>query len=253
MPRVSLRRILALGLLLGACPVLAQQLVIGSGSQLSLGDATLQAGCADLRVDGIVNIAAGSLLGAGDVRVDGVLEGGSGTLALSGDLAAPGLVPQSGTVRIASGCASAGSTLTGEHLFNRLSVENTTAYALVLPSGTTQTINTGLVLQGGVERLVMRSTTPGAVSLLLLLSGGSQSIARVDAIDVGAPEPGQYLAEVDPASIDSIDRGNTPRFLGVMGSDTPVPLPTLNGFWLGVLVLLVGVPAVRSLRSRAVT
>jgi hypothetical protein len=244
-------RIIALALLLGACPAQAQLLVVGDGSRLSLGDATLQAGCADIRVDGAVDVAAGSLLGAGDVRVDGVLNGGSGTVALSGDLAAPGLLPQSGTVRIESGCASAGSTLTGSHLFNRLSVANTSAYALTLPAGVTQTITTGLVLQGGSERLVMRSTTPGLVGGLLLLEGGSQAISRVDAIDVGAPEPGQYLAEVYPASIDSIDRGNTPRFLGILGSDDPVPLPTLDGFWLGLLALLIGVPAVRHLRTRA--
>jgi hypothetical protein len=167
-------RIVALALLLSACSAQAQLLVVGSGSQLSLGNAALHAGCANVLVDGIVDNAAGSLLGVRDVRADGILDGGSGTLALSGDFAAPGLVPQSGTVRIESGCASAGSTLSGSHLFNRLSVENTSAFALTLPAGVTQTITTGLVLHADSERLVMRGRqTPSRVFQPVMPSGGA--------------------------------------------------------------------------------
>jgi len=252
MSRTSTARAVVLCLLLGASAVHAQQLLVGSGSRLTLGSGTLLAGCADVRIDGSADIAAGNLRGARNVRVDGVMQGGTGTLSLSGDLAAPGLLPQSGTVRIESGCATAGSTLSGNHSFNRLIVDSTTAFALVLPAGATQTIAAALVLRGGIERLVLRSSTPGALALLWLMHGASQSILRIDAIDIGAPEPAQYLAPVDPASIDSIDRGNTPRFLGGIAFAAPLFIPTLSELWLGLLLLLIAVPAYRRFRARTV-
>lgn len=242
-----------LGLFLFASAAGAQQLVVGSGSQLLLGSGVLEAGCADVHVAGTLDIGSGSLRGARDVRADGALRGGSGVLALSGNLdAASGLLPQSGTVRIESGCGRAGSSLIGNHQFNRLTVENTAAFALTLPAGGTQAIATALVLRGGVERLVLRSSTPGALSLLSLTAGASQSIQRVDVMDVGAPTEPQSLAPVDPASIDSIDRGNSPFFfLGeFVGNLEPLVIPTLSTLWLGVLLSLMALLAVAYLRGR---
>jgi hypothetical protein len=70
---------------------------------------------------------------------------------------------------------------------------------------------------------------------LNLAGSGSQLVDRVDAIDVGAPPAGQFLAPNAPAFYNSIDRGNTPRFFG----DEPImPVPTLSPAALAALLLL---------------
>jgi hypothetical protein len=108
-------------------------------------------------------------------------------------------------------------------------------------------------LRGGIERLVLRSSAPGALSLLSLTAGASQSIERVDVMDVGAPTEAQSLAPVDPASIDSIDRGNSPFFfLGeFLGNLQPLVIPTLSALWLGLLLSLMSLMAFAHLRTRS--
>ncbi len=225
---------------------LAQQFVIGSGASLSLGSSQVDAGCRDFEIAGTLDIDAGSLHGVRDLVANGLLRGGSGLIALSGDLAAAGaLQPEGGTVRISDGCGSSDSQLTGNHQFNRLTVQNSASYELVLPAGGTQFIASALELLGGAQRLAMRSTAPGVVSFLSLAGNGTQLVDRVDAIDVGAPPSGQFLAPQEPASYDSIDRGNTPRFLG---AEVIVPIPTLSTFGLYSLLLLLVVVALAQLR-----
>jgi hypothetical protein len=238
-----------LALLLVAAASPAAQLVVGSGASMSLGSATVNAGCRDLQITGTLDIGSGSLVGARNLTVPGLLRGGTGTVQLSGDLsAATTLQPQSGTVRIADGCGSSESRVIGDHQFFRLSVQSSDAHTLTLPAGGTQAIANGLELLGGTPRMVLRSSTFGVVSFLSLASGGSQLIGSVDAVDVGAPPGGQYLAPQAPESYNSIDRGNTPRFF----ADQPiVPVPALGAGGLSILSVLLAAIAMLALRSRA--
>jgi hypothetical protein len=214
----------------------AQQLVIGAGARISLGSATLDAGCRDVSVSGIIDVAAGAIRGARDLSVSGTLNGGSGLIELSGNLTAgANLVPQSGMVQMIDGCGSSESILIGEHQFNRLRIETSDGRALVLPAAATQSILSSLELVGGTQRLIMRSSSIGSVAFLNLQDGAAQFVSRVDAVDVGAPASGQYLAPGFAEDYDSIDRGNTPRFFG----DAVVAIPTLSTFNLILMIFLV--------------
>lgn len=240
----KLARVVALCSLFAGAGVSAQLLVVGSGARLNLGNSVMEAGCSDVQVAGTLEVGAGTLRGARHLAVPGSLRGGTGLVSLSGDLTAGGnLVPQTGTVRIADGCGSSESRVNGDHQFNRLSVQTSAPHRLVLPAGGTQAIAGALELVGGVERLVLRSSANGVVSLLSLAAGGGQTIHRVDAQDVGAPPTGQFLAPNLAASYDSIDKGNTPRFFGDEPNH-PVPALTPGGL-LGLILLVCGVALIQ--------
>jgi hypothetical protein len=230
----------------------AQQLVVGSGASFSLGSSTVDAGCNDLQVAGTLDLGVGTLENVRDVAAGGTLLGGNGTLSLSGDLSlGSSLQAQSGTVRVADGCGRSESRVNGNHQFNRLTVQTDSGRALVLPAGGTQMIASALELAGGLQRLLLRSTVPGMVSALALASGGTQSILRVDARDVGAPSTAQYLAPGLPALYDSIDQGNTPRFFAGGPEDAIIPVPSLSPS--GLLLLLLSMTAIAAIKLRTMT
>ncbi len=227
----------------------AQQLVVGAGASLSLGSSVVDAGCRDLQLDGTLDIASGTIQSVRDVGSGGQVRGGSGTLSLSGDLAlGAALQAENGTVRVTDGCGRNQSRVVGEHQFHRLSVQTSDTHSLVLPAGSTQMIASALELLGGTQRLVLRSSAPGAVSFLALATAGAQSISRVDAQDVGAPTSAQFLAPNLPSFYDSLDQGNTPRFF--LGDDElikPVPALSLSG----AVLLLFSMLAMAAIQLRA--
>jgi len=240
---VGLAGLIACGL---AGSAAAAELVVGAGARMVLGNAQVNAGCRDLQVAGALDIGGGTLIGARNLTVTGQLNGGSGTVQLSGDLSAAGrLAPQTGTVRIADGCGSTESRVIGDHQFNRLSIQSSDAHTLTLPAGGTQMIAAGLELLGGVPRMVLQSSAFGAVSFLALANTGTQLVDSVDAIDVGAPPSAQFLAPNAPASYNSIDRGNTPRFFG---DETILPVPASTSLGLIVLALALAALAATQLR-----
>ena len=230
-----------------AQPGFGQQLVVGAGASFVVGSSVIDAGCRDIEVTGTLDIGAGSLQGARNLAVPGTLRGGSGLIQLSGDIDAAGnLQPQAGTVRIADGCGSTESNVIGNHQFNRLSVQTSNPHTLVLPAGGTQLIASGLELLGGLERLILRSSSFGSVSFLALANSGTQLVNRVDAIDVGAPPSAQFLAPNLPEFYDSLDGGNTPRFF----ADQPVePVPALSPAGLISLLLLMAGMAFLQMRT----
>jgi len=247
----STRLLIALGLFAYAPIGSAQQLVVGSGASLSLGSAIVDAGCNDLQVAGTLDIGAGTMQNVRDAGAGGTLRGGSGTLSLSGDLAlGASLQAQSGTVRVADGCGRSQSRVVGDHQFNRLAVQSNSGRALVLPAGGTQMMASALELIGGLQRLILRSSAPGIVSYLALANGGTQSIQRVDAQDVGAPNGAQFLAPNLPSFYDSLDQGNTPRFF--FGPDEAIrPVPALSPAALLILLLSMVAFAAVQLRTTA--
>ncbi|MGE4073365.1 MAG: IPTL-CTERM sorting domain-containing protein [Lysobacterales bacterium] len=210
---------------------------MGQGASLSLGGGTLNVGCSDVSVQGSLDIGAGTLSGARNFSASGAVQGGTGTLAFSGNLsAAAALTPQSGTVRSEDGCNSTGSTLTGAHNFFSLIAQTDIGRSFVLPAGATQHIGSRLELTGGAARLVLRSTIPGMLALLDMPAAATWAVSRIDAQDVGMTPTSPYVAPQDPTNYGSIDRGNTPRLLGVDVDLTPIPALST---W-GLLALMLG-------------
>ena len=242
----ALQMACALSWLASTDGALAAQLIVGNGASISLGSATIDAGCRDLDVLGTIDLGSGTLRNARDVSGNGNLLGGDGVLAVNGHLdLAPALQAQNGTVAINDGCDRSQSIVSGNHQFNRLIVSIANDHSLILPANGTQAIASALELQGGIARLIMRSSVQGVISYLSLASSGSQSVNRVDALDVGAPAQGQYLAPQPAATYDSIDQGNTPRFFA---DDDIVPVPALGIPGLALLISLFAVLSGRQLR-----
>ena len=227
----------------------AQQLIIGNGAQMQMGSAQLDLGCRDLEVLGTLSMESGTVRGVRDVRAVGPLTGGNGHLRLSGDLdAATALIAQSGTVEIEDGCGRTQSRIVGSHSFNRLFLHSVAGRLQLLPGAQTQSIAGSLDLEGGTDRLRLRSDTAGSVALLNLATNASQRVVRIDVEDVGAPPESQYLAPDLPASYDSIDRGNSPRFFSQ--NDQPVhPVPLMSPPAAAILLVLMAAICWYQLRS----
>jgi hypothetical protein len=234
-------------LLLAAAPLAAQaqQLVIGQGSSLDLGTSTLDIGCRDLVVAGTLALGSGTLSAARNVDATGSVQGGNGTLAFSGDLnAAAALVPGSSTVRSQDGCASTRTRILGAHQFHRFVAQTDTGREIVFPAGLTQNIGNRIELLGGIARLVVRSSVPDALAFIQVVSG-SWLVNRIDVRDVGATINSIYIAPAPPEAYDSIDGGNSPRFLG---GDAVLPIPSQS--WATLLLLAAMLAAAAGFRLR---
>jgi hypothetical protein len=233
--------------MLAAAPLAAQaqHLVIGQGSSLDLGTSTIDLGCRDLVVAGTLALGSGTLSAARNVDATGSLQGGNGTLAFSGDLnAAAALVPGSSTVRSQDGCASTRTRIVGAHQFHRFVAQTDSGREVVFPAGLTQSIANRIELLGGTSRLVVRSSVLDTLALIQVISG-SWLVNRIDVRDVGATINSIYIAPAPPNIYDSIDRGNSPRFLG---GDAPLPIPAQS--WLGLLLLALLLAAMAAVRLR---
>lgn len=221
-------------------PTFAAQLSVGSGATLKLGSGTLEVGCRDLAILGILDIGSGTLRGARDVGTDGTLVGGSGTLSLSRNLTVTGsLQPQTGTVALVDGCGSTASSVSGVTGFYRFLVSSSQGRSLFLPAGQTVAIGNRLELVGTGVLLPVRSSQSGVVSYLRLASSATQGIDRVQVRDVGAPDDAPWLAPQAPATYNSVDLGNSPRFF----LDANTAIPTLSPPAIALLALLLGIAA----------
>jgi hypothetical protein len=224
----------------------AQQFIVGQGSRLDLGTSTLDVGCRDIVVAGEFTLSAGTLTGARNVDATGSMQGGSGTLAFSGDLnVAASFTPGTSTVRSQDGCASTGTRIVGANQFHRFIAQTDSGRELVFPAGVTQNVANRIELLGGTARLVVRSSVLDSLALIRVVSG-TWAVNRIDVRDVGASLDSLYIAPLPPETYDSVDRGNSPRFLG---GDIPLPIPNLS--WLGLLLLaaLLAVAAAARLRQ----
>lgn len=233
---------------LGLCSqAAAQQFIVGQGSRLDLGTSTLDVGCRDVVVAGELALASGALAAARNVDATGSVQGGSGLLAFSGDLnIAAAFVPGTSTVRSQDGCASTRTRIVGAHQFHRFVAQTDTGRELVLPAGLTQNIANRIELLGGTARLVVRSSVLDTLALVQVISG-SWLVNRIDVRDVGATINSLYIAPGPPDVYDSIDRGNSPRFLGF---DVPLPIPSQS--WLSLLLLAMLLAATAAFRFRRI-
>ncbi len=190
------RLLCALVLVLAGVPVAshAQGLAVGAGTSVDLGSATVDLGCADLFVNGL--LLAGT---STHTQISNVTIGGSGTLNLeSGALVVTrtwdnalggSFVSGSGTVTLTSGCGWTTTEVYGSSSFFDLVL---TAPAegrdFRLASGTTQTVTGQLTItgSGGAQPLVLRSTLGGSEAFLDAQGGMTIDHADVQDLHGGA-------------------------------------------------------------------
>lgn len=177
---------------LAASATSGAQLVVGSGSSLSLGSNSLDLGCAALLVEGTVDLGSGLVARVLDLGIApaGALHGQSGALRVTRDWANSGTFDAGiGTVELVDGCGAGLADILGDTTFAGLSMTTSTGKEHRFAAGSTQTVTTALTLAGVSRNLLrIRSSVDGSEALLDLQ--GSQSIAFVDVKDnhaVGVP------------------------------------------------------------------
>lgn len=128
----------------------AQVTVPSGGSLVVPPGGALGLGCTALNVLGDFQLNSGQVNGAGGVSINtgGSLNGGAGTINLSGNWSNTGtFVAGTGSVVIGDGCGSGPSTLSGNTVFNNLTLSGS-GRQFVIPSGSQITVNGTLTLQG---------------------------------------------------------------------------------------------------------
>jgi hypothetical protein len=219
----SLRKVLiGLFFLLPIAEPAIAQLTIPPGGSLSIpAGTTLNLGCTDLIDQGTVLVGAGQISQATtvDIAASGVLDGGSGTISLSGNWNNAGtFVPGSSTVIFTDFCGVAPLQLTGNTVFNNLTLTSTNGRTFVIPAGHNITVNGTLALQG----------VPGLPIQLVSSSGQTAFIA----LGAGA------LLVTSNATVSPL------VVIGAFGAITDPPaIPTLGTYGLFILALLLAVIA----------
>jgi hypothetical protein len=194
----------------------AAALTIPPGGSLSIAG-ILNLGCTDLNDQGTISVGAGQIVQAAniDIAASGVLDGGSGTISLGGNWNNAGtFVPGSGTVIFADACSTGPAQLTGNTVFNNLTLTSTGARTFVIPAGHVITVNGTLTLQG----------LPGFPIQLVSSTGQPQSAF----ITLGA---GAHFVSSNATVLPSV-------VIGAAGAAAQV-IPTLGEYGLLILSLLI--------------
>jgi hypothetical protein len=227
----------------------AQEILVGSDANISLGSGSLDFGCGNLSVAGTFSVNAGSAFGIRDAVIStGRVDGGSGSLSLSGNWENLGqFAAQSGSVQVVDGCAVSSSVFTGDTTFGYLSLETNTGKEAIFTSGSTQTVTRGLSLTGMEgNRLAIRASQAGADAAITLAAGASQLISWVDVQDINSGG-GQVLAPGSPMSFLSLDSGNNLNWF--IESISAIPVDTLPFPVIGLLAVLLLLVARKMLRQ----
>jgi hypothetical protein len=188
-------------------------MVVPSGATTNLGTGILDLACTDLVVAGTFQVAGGAVHNVRNITVQsgGMLDGGSGVIQVGGNWSNSGsFVAATGEVDFRDICGSGPSTISGSTTFNRASFVSTTGKNYVFAVGTTQTILSLLEISGTAAKPIQfRSSVPGQVAFINLVSAGTQQIQHVGVTDVWAT--GQWLA---PGLTNEGGGGNAHRWFG---------------------------------------
>ena len=204
-------------------------------------------GGGDLATGGVLQLGAGHVADLRNFQVTGGGQAslGSGQIELFGDWSNGGTInPGSSLVSFIDG-ALASSTLLGSSTFASLSFLSTTGKRYLFQSGSTQTINYALTIQGTQALPIQFDvTSPGSVANINLLPSGSQAIQYVGVSDVHAT--GQHLA---PSQDNDGGRGNaTGWFRALLAPYAAVP--GLTPWAIAMLLLALSLVAWRQIRRR---
>jgi hypothetical protein len=191
-------------------------LTVPPAATMSLpGASTLNLACTDLNDQGnfFVNSAQVAAADSVTIAASGLLDGGSGTITLGGDWTNNGTFNAgTGTVVISDVCGPGGSILSGNTVFNNLTLTGTTGPVFMIPSGMHVTVNGTLTLQGTAGTPIQLVSSSPATAFIIL--GPTASVVRSN-------------ANVSPLVI-----------IGKAGTGL-APIPTLDRWALVALVLLL--------------
>lgn len=212
------------------------QVIIGPGAVFDTGGGRIEAGCADLLVDGR---AAGNWSGLDSVRLGAVGVLSTSTLDFGGDWHSQTEQTVPGEVHWQPQCGRSEGTLSGDHRFARLTITGDSGLTRRLAVDSEQVIEQSLRLQGSSTPFLLRSSMPGQAARLTVASAASWQIDAVDVADIDA-SGGQGLAPGNPADYRSVDSGgNRNWFLAAVA--IPVPAVGPVGLLLLALLMTVGV------------
>jgi hypothetical protein len=233
----------------------AADVIVPSNAIVNLNGSTLDLGCTDLVVAGMLQIGSGQVLNARNVTIQsgGVIVGGSGTIELGGNWSNNGaFLGGTGTVDFLDLCALASATISGSSSFANASFVTATGKNYVFAVGSVQTITGVLEITGTTPQPIQfRSSTPGQVARIMLTPTGTQQIAHVGVTDVWAT--GQPLA---PNLQNEGGGGNALGWFGIpvpgagFGAGAAARIPTLSNLMLAVLAALLVLVAGPGLRRR---
>lgn len=230
----SLRRLAGSALLCSALllssPARAD-LVIPSGGLISLGSGGLDLGCTDLVVGGTLQTNSAPVTNVRHLTIQngGLLDAGSSSISVGGNWSNSGaFTAGTSQVTFSDICGVGPATISGNTTFYDVSFVSSTGKTWQFASGSTQTVQHLLNIQGTAPNpLQFRSTVPGQMAFIAL--AGGQTIAHVGVTDVWAS--GVWLA---PYQTNEGGSGNASRWFG---EPDYARIPTLSS--LGMLVLLL--------------
>ena len=201
-------------------------LTVPSSSVASVGSGTNDLACTDVIVSGTLQVNSGQLKNVRSFTINpgGTVDNGSGLIEVGGNWTNSGaFVAGSGTVNFRDLCSFGNAVVMGSTTFYRMSLVTASGKNYVFAVGTTQTINALLEIAGTAPQPIQfRSSIPGQLAYINLVSGGMQQIQHVGVTDVWAT--GQWLA---PLLTNEGGGGNARRWFGVP-DDAPVPIPALD-------------------------
>lgn len=198
----------------------AVALVVPSGGFFNVSPSgSVDLACTELAVEGTFNLSSGEVNQAFnvDIGATGLIDGGSGTLNVSGDWTNAGTFNAgTGSVVFQDGCSVSPITLSGNTTFYNLTLSSTSGRPFVVPAGSHITVLGTLTLLG----------TPGHP---LQLSSSSSQTAF---INLG---PGATVSSTNANVASNVQIGAAP----------PVSIPTLGGYSLMALGLMLYLLAAR--------
>ena len=196
------------------------QFVISAGGSLDMSGGSMDMGCVTVDVQGTLNIDSGQFSTANNLNVagGGTVNGGTGVLTVGGDLSSSGTFNAgSGSVALTDGCTGNTSQLSGNLVFQNLTLSSTTGRTFVIPAGTQITVLGTLTLQGAPGQNIQLVSSGGGTAVITL--GPSATVNRNFATVAGTVQIGGFAP---PAA---------------------ASIPTLGEYALLALALLMGLSA----------
>lgn len=201
------------------------QYSIASGATTTLpANGSLDIGCLPMNVQGTLNVTSGQVNNSGTLSIqNGTVNGGSGTINVGGSWNNNGTFNAgSGTVVFNAGCTAGQVQLSGNTVFNNLTLSSSNGTTFVIPAGSNITVNGVLTLQGSNGNPIQLVSSNGQPAIITLGPGAQlvSSNATVPcSVQIGGVAP-QCQSTAVPA-------------LGEWARLWLVALVLLSGWWFG--------------------
>jgi len=152
------------GIALALSALARADIVVLAGSEASLDDGVVDAGCTDVVVGGTLHTGTSRLVNVRHVVIQpgGVIDGVASHIELGGEWTNQGsFVPGQGSVAFVDACGLGPATIGGETTFHDLSFTSAIGKIWRLPAGATQTVRGSLNARGIIGTTTLASTLPG--------------------------------------------------------------------------------------------